>query len=73
MKTTIKELINNYCEAYQEFDSNYIRIVTNKDIRVDIKINNKKSITLINADTNEITNIININTLIPALKLKKWI
>ena len=73
MKTTIKELINNYCEAYQQFDNNYIRIVTNKDIRVDIKINNKKSITLINADTNEITNIININTLIPALKLKKWI
>ena len=73
MKTTIKELINNYCEAYQQFDSNYIRIVTNKDYRIDIKINNKKSITLINADTNEITNIININTLIPALKLKKWI
>ena len=73
MKTIINELLNNYCEAYQQFDSNYIRIVTNKDIRIDIKINNKKSITLINADTNEITNIININTLIPALKLKKWI
>ena len=73
MKTILNELLNNYCEAYQQFDSNYIRIVTNKDIRIDIKINNKKSITLINADTNEITNIININTLIPALKLKKWI
>ncbi|MBP3929354.1 MAG: hypothetical protein J6D47_07260 [Peptostreptococcaceae bacterium] len=73
MKTIMNELLNNYCEAYQQFDSNYIRIVTNKDIRIDIKINNKKSITLINADTNEITNIININTLIPALKLKKWI
>ena len=73
MKTIMNELLNNYCEAYQQFDSNYIRIVTNKDIRLDIKINNKKSITLINADTNEITNIININTLIPALKLKKWI
>ena len=73
MKTIINELLNNYCEAYQQFDSNYIRIVTNKDIRIDIKINNKKSITLINADNNEITNITNINTLIPALKLKKWI
>ena len=73
MKTIINELLNNYCEAYKQFDSNYIRIVTNKDIRVDIKINNKKSITLVNADTNEVTNIININTLIPALKLKKWI
>ena len=73
MKTIINELLNNYCEAYQQFESNYIRIVTNKDIRVDIKINNKKSITLINADNNEITNITNINTLIPALKLKKWI
>ena len=73
MKTILNELLNNYCEAYQQFDSNYIRIVTNKDIRIDIKINNKKSITLINADNNEITNITNINTLIPALKLKKWI
>ena len=73
MKTIMNELLNNYCEAYQQFDSNYIRIVTNKDIRIDIKINNKKSITLINADNNEITNITNINTLIPALKLKKWI
>ena len=73
MKTIINEILNNYCEAYQQFDSNYIRIVTNKDIRIDIKINNKKSITLINADNNEITNITNINTLIPALKLKKWI
>ena len=73
MKTIMNELLNNYCEAYQQFDINYMRIVTNKDIRIDIKINNKKSITLINADTNEITNIININTLIPALKLKKWI
>ena len=73
MKTIMNELLNNYCEAYQQFDINYMRIVTNKDIRIDIKINNKKSITLINADTNEITNILNINTLIPALKLKKWI
>ena len=73
MEMIVNELLNKYCEAYQQFDSNYIRIVTNKDIRIDIKINNKKSITLINADTNEITNIININTLIPALKLKKYI
>ena len=39
----------------------------------EIFIFSKKCITIINVNTNEITNITNINILISALKLKKYI
>ena len=69
----IPQDLNNYCKHIVQFDTDYIRLITNNDNMIDIKVPSKKCITLINVNTNEITNITNINTLIPALKLKKYI
>ena len=69
----IQQELNNYCKHIVQFDTDYIRLITNNDNMIDIKVPGKKCITIINVNTNEITNITNINTLIPALKLKKYI